>query len=224
MGRPQITGKEVCPRCKNLGRIRMKTSRGRVYGRYIRRSWFRHNDESIREHYIDNFTRKKGPLKWTDALSEITHTYARIADLAETFPLKSDERERLFAALALKMKELGARTLMLADIGMKTKYDKENIPIPESLQSRDFAIHFMNHETRERWYVDDLIEKDPASAVEYIMKVRMSDPLYREFNGMFMKYLRPPRLERNKARNEKLKKRYNYPEPTLPSLIQPVDP
>ena len=98
MGRPQITGNEVCPRCKNLGRIRTKTSRGRVNGRYIRRSWFRHNEESIPEHYIDNFTRKKGPLKWTDALSEITHTYARIADLAETFPLKPDEREIICCA------------------------------------------------------------------------------------------------------------------------------
>ena len=82
----------------------------------------------------------------------------------------------------------------------------------------------MNHETRERWYVDDLIEKDPASAVEYMMKVRMSDPLYLPFNEIFMKYLRPPRLERNKIRNKKLKERYNYPETFyLTDLIQPVE-
>lgn len=204
----------------------MKTSRGRVNGRYIRRSWFRHNDKSIREHYIDNFTRKNGPSEWTwsETLSRMTHMYTKIAQMAETLPLKPDDGERLFSALQFKMKVLEAKTIMIAFIDMKTKYDRENIPVPKSLQSGYyFAIQYMNHETRQRWYEEELFEKDPYLALEYTTKVQTSDPLFRELSKIYMKYLRPPRLERNKIRNEKLKERYNYPERTLPNLIQPVD-
>lgn len=221
MARPPITGNESCPVCGNLGRIRPKTSRGRINGRYIKRSWFRHNDKTIPEHYIDNFTRKKGPIKWTEALSRSVQVYIQLAKLVETLPLKSDERERFCSALEMKMHELNARTTMLGILGMKAKYDRENIPVPNWLQEAHKKItEFGDREERQRRYIDHLIEYHLDSAVEYVYNLRMSDPLYREVSKIYMNYLRPKRLERNEKRNKKLSDLYNYPPRTLP---EPID-
>jgi hypothetical protein len=57
-GRHKKIGNEQCPKCGRLGRRRRKTARNSPSGLYHYRYWFRHNDSSIGEHYVDNFLKR----------------------------------------------------------------------------------------------------------------------------------------------------------------------
>ena len=108
-GRHKKVGKiPFCPdpRCVGylqLGRIRENTGRNRPTGRYVKRDWFRHNDSSIKEHYIDNFTRPPqdqipGMDYIHDSHVRIVHYVKKLFNKIMTFPL---DREKLCGSVAL---------------------------------------------------------------------------------------------------------------------------
>lgn len=73
---------------------------------------------------------------------------------------------------------------------------------------------------QEQLRFDRMRQDKPSKAANYFVGLISHDPFYKAYMPIYMNYLRPMRLERNRRRNEKLSRLYNYPKRTLP---EPVD-
>ena len=183
MARPKKIGNEICPdrRCEGymkLGRIRQKTVRSRPTGSYIYRSWFRHNDSKIPEHYVDNFVRskeyeKKVGLKISEEYLRIGHTIDKIGKRIMSFPLNEEEHEWLYSRL---------------------NWFRDNILIP---------LDIISDITTRRLEAPPGAKKELWEIV--IQNLYSEDNIFgRGYAYLCRKYDRPMRLERNRIRNAKL--------------------
>jgi hypothetical protein len=194
VGRPLKLGKIPCPdpSCVGhlqLGRIREKTGRNRSTGRYVKRDWFRHNDSSIKEHYIDYFTRPPPDQKPVmddihDSHVRIVHYIKKLFNKIMTFPLDREELLWLCGAM---------------------KWHDDNVIAPMKILWY-IAQGKIKASSKEYNQLIDIFNENVLSD---------KNVFGLGYKRLYLKYDRPRRLERNKKRNKKLsewsgRKTYDY--------------
>jgi hypothetical protein len=99
MGRDKKPCNQICPKCNNPYRFRVKSARGGKAARYIERTWARHEDGT--ECYIDNFVKAKDAP--SNIISKFAHTLFLLSEQMKKFPLTEIETRRLNEALRCHM-------------------------------------------------------------------------------------------------------------------------
>ena len=195
MGRDKKLGIEGCPKCGNLGRRYKKKVRGRTDQRYIKRWYFLHNDRRIDECYIDNFIRPKQITPQQQSKEDWNRLGHRIKEttlrLCE-LPLTKDEFMWLANCLAFVSNRV---------IDPLEELDRLNRQKADPSEIRKF---------------EEII----------LRNLKSEKNIFTSLNGLkssdiYQKYIVPAMSNRRKMINEKLRESYNFPKPTLPSLINP---
>ena len=88
---------------------------------------------------------------------------------------------------------------------MRIKHDNSK-PTPYDDLAAPPLVEAREHGEQEHRRLNRLMEEDPSQASAILLETRKQDPLYTEISQIYMKYLRPKRLKRNKTRNQLLSK------------------
>jgi hypothetical protein len=186
----------------------MKKVRNRSTARYIERSFFRHNDRNIPEHYIDNVI-KKPEVSHTMEYAVGTYMLAlqRLTRQLDRIPggIQDDEKKRLISAVNHKLAQIRATYEILAVHSIKANYDSENKPMPRELEILwTRVVEAEKYGERKQQRINKLMQENPSKGTDYVAKIITGDPLFKETMNLYEKYLRPMRIVRNKKRNKLL--------------------
>jgi hypothetical protein len=214
MGRHQIIGNEFCPipKCPSLSLVRFFTKkvRNRSTGNYAKRFYCQHNDKKIKEHYVDNYVRKRQTeLLQTHPLGEIiklanlrANEYDKIAFLIhkvakqlKDLPLTDNERLELSNYFEQKTEIITALTKIMKLLNLGIMLRLKGKEIPDWLQVEEKKLIDLSKKFNERLETkNNLIMQNPLKAMRKATKIIKSDPLY----SAYEKYEFPKRLQRYK--------------------------
>ncbi len=185
--------------------MRTKKVRSRKTAEYIKRSFFRHNDRNLPEHYVDNFTRKIPTMEC--ATEQLVLVLGRFSQQLDRIPggIEEDEKKRLISAIIHTCGQLRATYEILAIHGMKAEYDSENKPMPRELKI--FWNRVVDAEKcgeQIQHLINKMSQANPSIGTDYAAQMIINHPLVKEMMHLYGKYLRPMRLIRNKKRNKLL--------------------
>ena len=191
MGRDKKLGIEACPKCGNLGRRYKKKVRGRTGQRYVKRYYFLHNDRQIDECYIDNFSFK-----------QITPQQV----FKDLFGYSIVEITRRLSELPLTKHEFMWLANCLCFISNRVIDPMEQMG----------KLKRQGADPNEIRKFEEII----------LRNLKSEKNIFTSLNGLkssdiYQKYIVPAMSNRRKMINEKLRQSYNFPKPTLPSLINP---
>jgi hypothetical protein len=196
MGRHRKLGNEICPTCQNLFRIRKKKVRSRTTAKWVRRSYARHNDPNIPEHYIDNFTRPKQMTPYRemqDGYSNFGRVVRETTRRLMKLPLTDQELEEMWSAM---------------------EWVTYNIACPMEILGRVYSGKLKVSQKKRQELEIQLLQGLKS-------KKNIFGPGGLESLSLYQKYIMPSNINRRKALNQKIRDSYNYPPRTLPDLDLP---
>jgi len=224
MARHQLTGTEFCPlpACYSLslGRYRTKNVRNRANSMYAERFYFRHNDKTIPEHYVDNYVRKKEKLdldshpfgkfilsarETIHELKRASHTMHKAIEQMNAFPLTPEEIKKLTTGIDHQTEIMKGFIKMAALVKLLTTLRLSGKELPKWLQKEEQRLVDLFYQLNQREQeIDKLINENPSLAVQMAIENLKKDPLNIAIQDISKKYIFPERRKKRTDINKKL--------------------
>jgi hypothetical protein len=227
MGRHAIIGNEFCPVptcCKLiLGRFVTKKVRNRSTGRYVERSYYRHNDGT--EHYVDNYVRKMQMqlleihpfgdaiklFKMTaDEVAKVIFYQQKAAGQIRTFPLTEEDNIKLKDGYkyANQTASAMARIIQILYLGLRLRLEGKEVPKWLEIEEQRL-MDLIQLYNEQKAAINKLLTENPLEAMTKSVKALETHPLRAALYSVYNKYEIPKRRQRYRDKG-KLPSKYPY--------------